>query len=68
MTKKPIVKYLRALPVGKKTSFPLERFNTVRSLCSNLSISENKAYSTHIDRNKKVIEVKRIKKTKRYES
>lgn len=59
--KKPetITSVLRAMEVGDMVVYPLEKFNTVKSLASNLGMIERKVYSTSVDRTGRIITVMR---------
>lgn len=58
---KSLIQTIRDLNIGKKVSFPIERFNSVRSSCCTIAYTSQKKYSTSIDRENKIIVVTRIK-------
>ena len=49
-TKIPIAPSLRALLKGESVSFPMSRYNAVRSTCTNISITEPKRFTANLDR------------------
>ena len=64
MTKKetikiPIAPTIRALKKGKSVVFPATCYNTVRSTCTNISITEPYRYSTSLDREAGTVTVTR---------
>lgn len=64
MTKKetikiPIAPSIRALKKGKSAVFPMSNYNTVRSTCTNISITEPYRYSTSLDREAGTVTVTR---------
>ncbi len=48
------------LEINETASFPQERYNTVRSTCTNLSIYRDVRYTTRLDRSTRTITVTRI--------
>lgn len=55
----PIAPSIRALKKGKSVVFPATCYNTVRSTCSNITITEPYRYSTSLDREAGTVTVTR---------
>lgn len=50
---------LKAMDAGDMTVFPIERTLTVRTLCSQLGVAENKVFRTKTNRETRTISVYR---------
>lgn len=59
-TKIAIAPTLVKLEINESARFPQERYNTVRSTCTNLSIYRDVRYTTSLDRSTRTITVTRI--------
>lgn len=55
----PIAPSIRALKKGKSVVFPSTCYNTVRSTCSNITITEPYRYSTTLNREEGTVTVTR---------
>lgn len=60
MENKGIRPLINVLNVGEMATYPLSRVNSVRVICSMLSLETGKVFRTKINKDEKVIKVKRI--------
>lgn len=58
--KKPVSPTLKAANIGEVVSFPLSRLSVVKSTCVTLATETGRKFKTAINREEKVIKVKRI--------
>ena len=50
---------LRSMEIGDVVIFPLERFRSVRSMCSMIGLETTKHFCTKSDRKERMLKVKR---------
>jgi hypothetical protein len=58
---KSLTQTIRDLELGQKIFYPLERFNSVRSICCTIAYTLRQKYKTSVDRENGTISVTRIK-------
>lgn len=58
--KKSMLGILSELEVGASHSFPAEKTNSVKSMCSTFGFQWGKQFTTSINRTQRTVEVKRI--------
>lgn len=51
---------IASMEVGQEIEFPVERFRTVRTTSCDLGLIHNRRYVTTVDRDARVIKVKRL--------
>lgn len=57
---KPTLSILNDMLVGQTLSFPAEKLNSVKSMCSTFGFQWNKKFSTSMNRANRTIEVTRV--------
>lgn len=54
----PVIKQLRK---GENVAFALEKITSVRSTCYNVALATGRVFKTNVDREQKIVKVKRTK-------